>query len=196
MVRPAVLRPASCAPCRAHSADAAGQRHCGLCGLIIRALPGCSGSGTSPRRRLHAPLPGWALPSSCCHACPGGFFPGVSFSPLPSSSAPRDQRSGRVHRGIVGRPFHPAVRLGEHRHAFRFGDGEACGGRIVAGHQHDPVRRIGQPAGIEQRGHVRAAARNEHGDPRLLTQDGALPMLRARTRHRPIPARCNPAARR
>jgi len=78
-----------------------------------------------------------------------------------------------LHRGIVLGARHALVRQGECRHTLYPGEDETACIRGIGEYQHDLERAVGQAAGIEQRGHVGAAARNEHGDPGAISHPDA-----------------------
>ena len=69
-----------------------------------------------------------------------------------------------IHRHVVRGAVHALVGQGEGCDAFGRGQLEAAGLGIVAGDEDDLERAVIGAAGIEQRGHVGAAARYEHGN--------------------------------
>ena len=66
--------------------------------------------------------------------------------------------------GIVVGAGHVLVGKHERRHPLRLGKLQPCGVWIVAGDEHDFERASFGAAGIEQRGHVGATARDQHCD--------------------------------
>jgi uncharacterized membrane protein YoaK (UPF0700 family) len=73
---------------------------------------------------------------------------------------------GGVERALVGLAVgaEGPVIDGQGGHAGLGGEGEALGVRLVGEHEHHPVRAVGGFGGLDQRGHVAAAAGDEDGD--------------------------------